>query len=150
MNEPNDPFRESGPDEALGRRIKGLYPVPGVPSEMERAILAMPRLHLATQRRKRMLRWTLWGSTGAVAAAVLAAAWIGMGTRHSASGPLAMGRPAPALDRSVDIRDAYYLARELKAGVHDPAWDVNHDGVVDQKDVDALAKEAVSLKRGTI
>jgi hypothetical protein len=53
--------------------------------------------------------------------------------------------PAAAPDR-VDIVDAYRLARRLKSGGDVPdAWDVNRDGQVDEQDVDALARRAVSV-----
>ena len=49
----------------------------------------------------------------------------------------------------VDILDAFALARQLKAGTHPGAdWDVNGDGVVDERDVAALAARAVSLGKG--
>jgi hypothetical protein len=47
---------------------------------------------------------------------------------------------------TVTILDAYSLARQLKANGHpDKSWDVNHDGVVDQRDVDQLADQSVRL-----
>ena len=49
----------------------------------------------------------------------------------------------------VDILDAFALARELKTGAHPGAnWDITGDGVVDERDVAALAARAVSLGKG--
>jgi hypothetical protein len=79
----------------------------------------------------------------------------------------------------VDILDAFLLARQIKAGGQlggdrlvlpgvapkagspktdlsrfsgpvSPAWDFNGDGVIDQKDVDAVAMSAVKLKGGAL
>ena len=47
-------------------------------------------------------------------------------------------------DSRVNILDAYIVARHIAR--HEPldkAWDVNGDGVVDQKDVDQIATMAV-------
>jgi hypothetical protein len=99
--------------------------------------------HLGMARR-RMMRRLMWG--GAVAAGVLAAAWVGWGiARRGTEQGREVARAVPVMD-AADIRDAYYLARQIKAGVRDAAWDVNHDGVVDQKDVDELGAAAVRLK----
>jgi hypothetical protein len=49
----------------------------------------------------------------------------------------------------MDILDAFTLARQLKSGpVHEPRWDVNHDGTVDERDVRAIAVEVVRLDKG--
>ncbi|HVS72495.1 MAG TPA: hypothetical protein VHQ47_14665, partial [Phycisphaerae bacterium] len=49
--------------------------------------------------------------------------------------------------RTGDIRDAYFVARELAAGDGGAVrgWDQNGDGVVDDGDVKALAMAAVRL-----
>jgi hypothetical protein len=47
-------------------------------------------------------------------------------------------------DGRVDILDAYILAQKIaRRESLDPAWDLNGDGVVDQKDVDLIAGIAV-------
>jgi hypothetical protein len=52
-------------------------------------------------------------------------------------------------DGRVDILDAYLVARTLADKSHTApppaAWDVNRDGVVDQKDVDWIANAAVRV-----
>jgi hypothetical protein len=49
----------------------------------------------------------------------------------------------------VDILDAFALARQLKqGGSGNLQLDVNGDGVVDERDVAALAARAVKLERG--
>lgn len=53
-------------------------------------------------------------------------------------------------DHIVNILDAFQLARELRAGAAlPPAFDFNGDGVVNQADADAVAAEAVRLKRSS-
>jgi hypothetical protein len=52
-------------------------------------------------------------------------------------------------DGQVDILDAFSLARQLKqGGARGAQLDVNGDGVVDERDVSALAARAVRLERG--
>ncbi len=52
-------------------------------------------------------------------------------------------------DGRVDILDAFALARELKQGrAKNLQLDVNGDGVVDERDVAALAARAVKLEQG--
>jgi hypothetical protein len=54
------------------------------------------------------------------------------------------------LDHSgqVDVLDAFLLARKLAAGTTGPEFDLNGDGVVDQRDVDLAANQAVRLPTG--
>jgi hypothetical protein len=60
--------------------------------------------------------------------------------------------PAPpnaSPERRMDILDAFTLARQLKSGpVREPRWDINRDGVVDERDVRAIAVEVVRLDKG--
>ena len=52
-------------------------------------------------------------------------------------------------DGQVDILDAFALARELKDGTPlGHGFDLNGDGVVDERDVATLAVRAVSLDNG--
>jgi len=60
-----------------------------------------------------------------------------------------LARQDPYRDRQVDILDAFALARQIKsAAVPDPKFDVNGDGVVDERDVTVLAARAVKLPKG--
>jgi hypothetical protein len=78
----------------------------------------------------------------------------GVGNPFAGSKPVSEPVQAPlpssaSTDRRVDILDAFMLARQLKAGpVHEPRWDINHDGVVDERDVRAIAIEVVRLDKG--
>ena len=50
----------------------------------------------------------------------------------------------------VDILDAFALARQMRDSEEEEEWDINGDGLVNQKDVDVIALAAVSLERGTL
>jgi hypothetical protein len=106
-----------------------------VPEKIDGAVLA--EFHRRASHIRR-LRWTLrWSGVAAAVAAVAIICW----NLWPASKP--MYRPGA----TVTILDAYSLARQLKANTHpDKSCDVNHDGIVDQKDVDQIAGQAVSLK----
>ncbi len=70
--------------------------------------------------------------------------------------PAAASAPDAALarrdlnqDGRADILDAFALARQLRSGAKpSPQLDVNGDGVVDERDVTALAARAVKLEKG--
>ena len=52
-------------------------------------------------------------------------------------------------DGRVDILDAFAVARQLKqGGTRNLQLDVNGDGVVDERDVAAIAARAVKLEQG--
>jgi len=62
-------------------------------------------------------------------------------------------RLSPATDidgnGSIDIVDAYLIARAVRGGGRlERRWDINRDGKVDGRDVDAVARRAVSVGRG--
>lgn len=57
------------------------------------------------------------------------------------------------IDRNgrVDILDAFKLARLIESAESTEArWDINGDGMVDRKDVDSVAFDAVRLDRGVL
>ncbi|MCX5671269.1 MAG: dockerin type I domain-containing protein, partial [Planctomycetota bacterium] len=133
------------------------------------AVLGRARRHLGgTQPRaavphsRRVRRIVRWAAVAAAAAAMLVVAGI-QAVRHGE--PRAASRPAvtvaakaaPAAsedlnhDGRVDILDAFLLARRLQAaGQPKSEWDFTRDGVVDRRDVDAVAMSAVRLDRGTL
>ena len=49
---------------------------------------------------------------------------------------------------SVDILDAYALAKRIDAGDSAKAYDFNGDHQIDQQDIDWIAKQAVTLNSG--
>jgi hypothetical protein len=95
----------------------------------------------------RFLPWV----AGAAAALLLLAA-IPQFFKRPAPGPgrdAAFARGDLNRDGHVDILDAFALARQLKlGGTRNLQLDVNGDGVVDERDVAALAARAVKLEQG--
>ena len=85
---------------------------------------------------------------GAVAAIIVLVVGIAMRgvTHNSRADRLAVHQIADVNgDGVVDIRDALLLARKLDSGNAVSGRDVNHDGITDRKDVDAIAMLAVRL-----
>ena len=103
---------------------------PGVPSSVKEAI----------RKRLRRPSWREW--VPVAAAAVLMVGLAGLWLLPPADPPL----PGD-VDRSgrVDVVDAYVLAMALRDGKR-PDHDVNGDGVVDDRDVDEIARLSVSLE----
>ncbi len=63
-----------------------------------------------------------------------------------ADAPAAFAREDVNGDRSVDILDAFALARRLEQPESVPAaWDFNNDGTIDRGDVDWIARVSVKL-----
>lgn len=132
-----------------------------VPAEVDRAVLARAAADLsrrgalrrAASRRVSSSRWLRSGW--------LRSGWLG--SRWTAAAALLLVASGLALfvleggggvlgdvdgDGRVDIVDAYALALHIQSGgTPRPAWDQNGDGVVDERDVDALARQSVSLAR---
>ncbi|MGD8454179.1 MAG: dockerin type I domain-containing protein [Phycisphaerae bacterium] len=118
-----------------------------VPPAVEDAIHAASRRHFRTFRTRRLLR--IWIPITGAAAAILLFFVLAEPTSRVAYEP-AQPLATVASHADVTILDAFALARRLKA--HETPgreWDVNADGVVDQRDVDALARAAVRLENGT-
>ncbi|MDB5171934.1 MAG: hypothetical protein JWN51_707 [Phycisphaerales bacterium] len=142
---------EDLPDDALPTRLRDdllrLHaPAVPVPPRIDAAILSRAKADYARRLRWRpVVRWT------AVAASIAAIVAITFTLRFMLHHP-----PSPQLARfapgdvdgngRVDILDAYLLAKRMAAGAKtDPAWDVNGDGVVNQKDVEWIANRAVRI-----
>jgi len=126
-----------------------------VPPAVDAAVLASARRHLAPRGRARTaIRWA--GVAAAAAAAILLVV-IHLGPAREAPARVA-AKPAAAKavtpDRSdingdgrVDILDAFLLAKRLDTRrALDAAWDITGDGLVDRRDVDALAAAVVRLR----
>jgi hypothetical protein len=145
----------SPPDDELPaeirRALKGLDgPGIQIPRELDRAILADAKA--AFFRRRRFWLVTRWsGAAVAAAAVVMIALHIFAPGTASNRGAVASNHRLTLSevadinhDGRVDILDAYILARKISHHeLLDPAWDINGDGVIDQKDVDLIAGIAV-------
>lgn len=141
--------------DGLRRALVGLHePAVSVPREIDHAVLRDARL--AFGRRRRLWIGTRWAAAVLAAAAMVVIAvrlFVNVPSRQEgglAAAPGVGSRPQLAQladvnrDNRVNILDAYVVARHIARGeALDPAWDVNGDGVVDQKDVDLIANLAV-------
>ena len=121
-----------------------------IPPTIDESILDAARRHLAPKK-ENGFKWILlmrWGFP--VAALILLLAILPRFIPKSGSGSRSSVLPGDINhDGRVDILDAFALAREIKTGAHPgPGRDINGDGVVDERDVAALAARAVSLGKG--
>jgi hypothetical protein len=127
-------------------------PGPAVPRELDDAILSDARRSFAARRRK-------WVRVQRIGAGLAAAALLAIAIRvlipgaNSPVRPLQRPQLAQAADINrdghIDILDAFIVARHIaRHDPLDPAWDLNGDGVVDQKDVDLIAHLAVRVEGG--
>jgi hypothetical protein len=121
-----------------------------IPARVDGAVIAAARQKFDRRRRLKVL--ARWGAAvSAAAAAFLVAVWLLPHRNAGTPGPNQLAETLKGdIDHSgrLDIVDAMTLARHLRAGDSPRgAWDVNGDGKVDQKDVDALAAASVSLKQ---
>jgi hypothetical protein len=149
---------EPDPDEALEappKLVAALQRLPHeavfIPPTADQAILRAAREHLEGPQRSRpgWFRFMPW--VAAAAAIVLLVALPQFSKRPA---------PAPARDSAsarwdlnrdgrVDILDAFDLARQLKqGGAKNLQQDLSGDGVVDERDVAAIAARAVKLEQG--
>lgn len=154
MNDKNDTIEDGGEFEVgleFSADLKSIYGTRrGVPGQIDRAILNEGRKRLGKKHTR--LRFARWAVSAGAAAAVIVFAFVHDFDKNGAM---------PALDTAVafkedidrngrvDILDAFVMARRLKsAGAVDLQWDINGDGVVDDKDVDVVAARAVRIRKG--
>jgi len=136
-NEPQLPAR-------LSEELKALYtPSRVIPSRVDDAILAAAREHLArVAQSRRVVQFPRWLAAAALVALAAVLASLLLSVRHS---PV-MAREDINHDGRVDVLDAFALARRLQQGAAtDRLFDINGDGVVNQKDIDAITTRAVKL-----
>ena|GEM_PF-3064821 len=132
--------------ERVREELKGMYtPRGSFSAGRDERILRAAMSHIApalagigSQRREwRIRRWGMSGAVAAAVAVVVGGFWY-VEWGHEAKGENYV--------RTGDVRDAFYLARELKAGKAMGAqWDVEGNGVVDERAVKALAMAAVRI-----
>jgi hypothetical protein len=115
-----------------------------VPPYIDRAVLDAARRHLNRPKESNpgiFRRWMLWP---ALATACIVIAFIIRLLLAPAGARFA--REDLNRDGHVDILDSFALARELKTGRPLPAvFDVNGDGVIDERDVALIAAHAVAI-----
>ena len=111
---------------------------------MDEAILTNARQHLSARRSRQVIL--------RIGALVTAAAAVIVIVLHlPVSAPKQAASQTPVAMRKVDIVDALKLARRIRSGQTDASHDdVNHDGAIDQHDVDAIAMAAVKLPEARV
>ena len=129
-------------EELLARRVF-------VPPTIDAAVLLAAHRHLAKPRRpgfgalRAWLNWPVWAT-----ACLAVAALIYLLMKPTGVTPT-IARADINHDGRVDILDAFQLARELQSGRKPAAGlDLNGDGMVDQRDVEIIAAQAVKLEKG--
>lgn len=172
---PQDPALDAPP--GLVSALKRLPQTrPFVPPTLDDAVLRAAQRHLVAPQKNWFAGVPLirWLAAATATATVVLLTWhfimpsseqrLGYGTRRwfgSGPGRRFDAEPGPIVGSApvrerfnqnghVDILDALVLAKQLKSGpVADLRWDVNGDGVVDERDLQAIAAQAVRLgKRG--
>ena len=148
--EPHFDAAEQGLPPGLKEALRRMHAADiTVPRELDEAILVDARRSFRARRRA----WLLIGRIGmGLATAALVAIALRLYVLAPTAHPPTSSVQRPQLvqiadinhDGRVDILDAYVLARKIaRHEPLDPAWDINGDGVVDQKDVDLIATLAV-------
>lgn len=120
-----------------------------VPDEVDARILWNARKRAQAARKtappKRRLAGTRWAIAASIAL-VLGA--VGLWER-ARSAPEQVARLSEDIDGNgtIDIRDAFMLAKAIQGGRTDQAWDVDGDNSVDMHDVDRIGQRAVMIRR---
>jgi len=141
-----------------------------VPPEVDRAIMDRVNQHFAGQKfdknTQQRFRWaSLWKIAAAAAVIIFAFSleltWKS-GVRESeiVYSTLKAQSADNDIDRNgrVDILDAFTLARQIEKAGHNEEnlslrkqeWDINGDGLINNKDVDTVAYAAVRLDKGVL
>jgi hypothetical protein len=147
MNEPeHDDASEPRIPAKLAAELKALYTPPRpVPMFVDASVLGKAQRFLAQIRELRSV--IRLPQALAIAAAVALAVLVGS-LLFSSKRPASMAREDVNADGRVDVLDAFALARQLQQGaVLDRQFDFNGDGVVNQRDIDAVANQAVKVEK---
>ena len=117
-----------------------------VPPYVDADVFQAARRHLekpAKGRSGNFRRWMLWPALAVACALIVALTRLFTTSIHPR-----YAREDFNHDGRVDILDSFALARQLKAGgTPNATFDVNGDGVVDERDVVLIATHAVQLKK---
>jgi hypothetical protein len=119
---------------------------PIIPAAVEDSILAQAHEKFARRRRLRLIaRWGT-GLAAGLAAMIVLVVWL-----HHPKPAQNFAKGDINADGQVNMIDALVLAKHLSThDKSDQTWDINGDGRIDQKDVDAIASASVSLKQPAI
>ena len=155
QDESSTPSPGEGDLERLRDDLRFLYRrTPPVPPEIDRAVLSQGPPQGTQRLGRRVIRLRVAAAVAAALLLVATGVWLVPQLRSPSapkdSGEVAGQAAAPSLDfdgsKRVDILDAFWLARRIEAkGAMDSRWDLNGDGVVNQADVDIVARAAVRV-----
>lgn len=121
-----------------------------VPPDTDRAVLARARARFGVRPEDRRRRWLRFAAPAAAASIALGVWAVWPFPTSPGGGPPIVIAGDVDHSGSVDILDAFTMARLIDTGQPSPAdWDVTGDGRVDRADVSAVAAIAVSLSGGT-
>ena len=149
---------------SIAETFKGHRPDPDdIPEAVDQAILSHIRGRAHEIRRQRkvihLFPRRAWAAAAVVALAVFVVTW---NLFTPFKNPKELPMTALNLETidsskdvdgngSVDIIDAYLMARRVKDGVRLPAeWDFDQNGAIDQGDIRSLAMAAVALNQGDV
>lgn len=147
-NEDNDGLFEQV-NEQLRHDLKQLYtPNGSVPNELDETVINQFR----EQQRVRRGKWQRIRYVAAAAIVLLVFGLTHINLRYTQtqySANINTDTVPMDIDQNgmIDIADAFQLAKQIDASQRpSPHWDFNHDGSIDQSDVDLIAYRAVRLK----
>ncbi len=150
MNESNQPDSElnlEAPERLVAALKESSERKILIPTYVDRTVLDAARRHLnrhAKTNTGHFRRWMLWPALAMGLAVVM-----GITRLVTTPAPAKFAREDLNRDGNVNILDSFALARELKKGQSLPArFDVNGDGVVDERDVALIAAHAVAIGKG--
>ena len=143
------PSDDAALPHGLAAALRGMYSEgPRVPVSMDAAVLREARSGFSRRRRFRLM--VRWVGAGAAAAAAVVVVAVNL-SREKVPARVATSAVVGDVDRNgrVDMLDAFVLARKVDAeAAAAKGEDVNGDGVIDRRDVDAVAALAVRLPGG--
>lgn len=155
MPSPDDPNSQPNDlrlPEELADRLSAMHDARlFVPPDIDRAVLAKARARFGVAPENRGRRWLRFVAPVAAAASIAIGVWAVWPSATSPGGGSPIIIIAGDIDHSgsVDILDAFTMARRLDAGQPTPAdWDMTADGRVDRADVSVVTAIAVSLSGG--
>ena len=166
-NQPNEDERIDAPEELIDALADLHNERIFIPPSIDESIMAEAKKHLkpaqAQRKQSNLIAWSGWGV--ALAASVVLVASLTIQNQKPAISEMADSTPAPEAvvasanapferedinqDRSVDILDAFALARQLESGGPvQTKLDFNNDGIIDRGDVDWIAQTSVKIGKG--
>lgn len=143
---------DKSPDRPLNDRLsqdlKGLFePEPRNWAAIDRKVMDHAARTLLPRRKR---RWVYMPAAAAAAITIAAGLLLMQFTHHKPAAPSSMATLSEDVDRNghVDILDAFRLAKMVQSAARpDARWDMNADSIVNQQDVDIVARAAVTLRK---